>query len=176
MDLVLFVKSEDDVTAVVITEALINGDTSLTDCYSHVGQHSTCSWDWVSGSDVLQAEYSEYKGLMDELEGQGYTNLRVLTFEEVYDAMGGIGFEFLDDEPDGALPLGDGPVLIPSLTGLISIMVSDEFIQKTMTAAVSEMLGQEVTATGLQEIYRNLQAGRIPNEDDRDGWEIAIKL
>lgn len=172
MDIVLFVKNEDEITAVFITEAIINGDTSLMECYSHVGQHSTCSWDWVSGSDVVQAEYNEYRALMAELEDRGYTDMRIVTYAEIYDAMGGVGFEFLDDEE--LEPSMDIPV--PKLTGLMSIMVSDEFIKNTLTAAISEMLGQKVSALGLRSDYRDLKQGVIPRDDDLYGWEIKLDV
>ena len=44
-------------------------------CYAHIGQHSSCDRDYVSG--LRLAAYPEYKQLKDELESIGYT-LKVL--------------------------------------------------------------------------------------------------
>ncbi len=45
-------------------------------CYSHVGQHSSCSPLYIRGKK--QAKYEEYKDLLNELIGQGYDDLIVL--------------------------------------------------------------------------------------------------
>lgn len=41
-------------------------------CYSHVGQHSTCSRDWVFGPSQRAATVDEFAPLLRELTSRGY--------------------------------------------------------------------------------------------------------
>lgn len=46
-------------------------------CYSHVGQHSSCSNNYLK--HCTKATPDEYKDLLEELKGQGYDDLEVIT-------------------------------------------------------------------------------------------------
>mgnify|MGYP003343863185 FL=1 len=45
-------------------------------CYSHEGQHSSCSREYLIGREVATPE--EYTPLLQELKQQGYENLDIL--------------------------------------------------------------------------------------------------
>ena len=62
-----FVHDEVEVTAVFTSEMGRNGDLT---CYSHNGQHSTCSLAWYQARRKATPE--EHAGLLGELDGLGY--------------------------------------------------------------------------------------------------------
>jgi len=62
-----------DVTAVFPG---IPGRLNLWTCYAHVGQHSSCSPEWVRRT--RNARPAEYASLLKELHAIGYTNLRLI--------------------------------------------------------------------------------------------------
>jgi len=45
-------------------------------CYSHIGQHSACSPNYVKGKKLATPE--QFAPLLAELKGQGYENLQVI--------------------------------------------------------------------------------------------------
>lgn len=45
-------------------------DNDLRDCYSHIGQHSSCSIDYAE--NCKEAKYEDYSDLKSELENIGY--------------------------------------------------------------------------------------------------------
>ena len=45
-------------------------------CYSHIGQHSACSKEYLIGRELATTE--EYTPLLEELRQQGYTQLDIL--------------------------------------------------------------------------------------------------
>lgn len=45
-------------------------------CYSHTGQHSACSKEYLIGRELATPE--EFTPLLNELKDQGYQNLKVL--------------------------------------------------------------------------------------------------
>ena len=45
-----------------------SGNYRMKECYAHVGQHGTCSVDWIA-ENCRPATYAEYKELYDELNG-----------------------------------------------------------------------------------------------------------
>ena len=49
-------------------------------CYSHMGQHSGCSNQYVK--NIKEANYNQYWDLLRELIGQGYNNLQVMNGQE----------------------------------------------------------------------------------------------
>jgi len=51
-------------------------DRGNNTCYSHIGQHSACSKEYLIGREM--ATLNEYFPLLEELKQQGYTNLEVL--------------------------------------------------------------------------------------------------
>jgi len=50
------------------------------DCYAKIGQHSTCSIDYIN--DSREAEYFEYQFLLAELISVGYKNIEVVTSQK----------------------------------------------------------------------------------------------
>ena len=64
---------KDDVTAVFLD--MPEGPGMLT-CYAHVGQHGTCSIEWILQS-TRPAKPDEYAALEKELHAIGYQNLRI---------------------------------------------------------------------------------------------------
>ena len=48
--------------------------------YSHIGQHSACHPDYANS--CKEANESQYKDLLKELEGQGYDDLIVINIKE----------------------------------------------------------------------------------------------
>jgi hypothetical protein len=66
----VFTKEFNEVTAV-----FINKYTEFLDCYSHIGQHSLCSKDWVFNQKP--ATKKQYQNLLNELQNIGY-NVNVL--------------------------------------------------------------------------------------------------
>ena len=75
--IVRFVKSENgDITAVFPgRKENIKGKPIGLSCYSHVGQHSVCSPEWVNEQE--QASENEYAPLKRELEGPVGYELKV---------------------------------------------------------------------------------------------------
>lgn len=65
-----------DITAVFIDEQGTQ-DVASRACYAHVGQHSTCSLEWVR-EKTRPASLKQYSSLLRELESIGYDNLRVV--------------------------------------------------------------------------------------------------
>lgn len=53
-------------------------DPSTKECYAHLGQHSTCSMEWVL-QDTRPAHPEEYSSLLKELISIGYDDLKILT-------------------------------------------------------------------------------------------------
>lgn len=45
-------------------------------CYSHIGQHSACSPEYIKGKKLATPE--QYEELLNELKGQGYDDLIVI--------------------------------------------------------------------------------------------------
>lgn len=54
----------------------LNTDNTLL-CYSHIGQHSSCSTAYLVDC-CRRATRDEYTNLLHELKGQGYNDLKVL--------------------------------------------------------------------------------------------------
>lgn len=46
-------------------------------CYAHIGQHSSCSLEWLGGRGQRAAKPVKYASLLAELHTIGYTNLKV---------------------------------------------------------------------------------------------------
>ncbi len=61
----VYTKEFNEVTAVFIDE-----NTDFPDCYSHVGQHSICSKEWVK--EQKKATEKQYSQLFQELKNIGY--------------------------------------------------------------------------------------------------------
>lgn len=62
----VYTKEFKEVTAVFIDEK----NPQFPDCYSHVGQHSVCSIDWVNSQ--AKATKKQYQPLLSELQSIGY--------------------------------------------------------------------------------------------------------
>jgi len=62
----VYTKEFKEVTAVFIDKENIQ----LPDCYSHIGQHSICSIDWVK--EQKPATKKQYEPLLKELQSIGY--------------------------------------------------------------------------------------------------------
>ena len=80
---VLFVKSEDDeITSVFPYEVGTNNPDTMM-CYAHIGQHGTCSEEWVKESlkenEIVSKE--EYSDLFKELYSIGYRLNVLKSFE-----------------------------------------------------------------------------------------------
>lgn len=61
-----------DITAVFPT---LPGSSGCMMCYAHVGQHSSCSWEWYNGT--RPARIGECGALIAELQSIGYNDLKV---------------------------------------------------------------------------------------------------
>ena len=62
-----------EVTAVFVD----SGESHMKDCYVHMGQHGTCSVEWLE-SETRPATKKEYQHLFNELENLVGYNLEVL--------------------------------------------------------------------------------------------------
>lgn len=60
----------------VFPESPYNNDSNLVDCYSAIGQHSSCHKDYIKESE--QATEELYSDLKKELVYCGYDNLEIL--------------------------------------------------------------------------------------------------
>lgn len=74
---VIFYKEEDSVLAVF--PQIYEVGTKELSCYSRIGQHSTCTKEYLNG--LKRAHYSEYYSLLRELISIGY-NLNVINYED----------------------------------------------------------------------------------------------
>jgi hypothetical protein len=67
---VMFRMCEGECTAVFVAEPHDVYGRYIV-CYAHVGQHSSCSWDWVA-KNTVPATPDQYASLLAELEGDTY--------------------------------------------------------------------------------------------------------
>lgn len=73
--IVTFRYDEDNDEVVAVFPYIENNDGTIM-CYSHIGQHSSCVWDWVE-EDTIPATKEQYADLLKELEDQGYDDLLI---------------------------------------------------------------------------------------------------
>lgn len=71
---VKFYKEKEDILA-VFPEEIADGQFNLL-CYAHIGQHSAASKEYLKGKKLATKE--EYTPLLQELQSQGYDDLRVM--------------------------------------------------------------------------------------------------
>lgn len=73
--IVTFRYDEENDEVVAVFPYIENNDDTIM-CYSHIGQHSSCGWDWVE-EDTIPATKEQYADLLKELEDQGYDDLLI---------------------------------------------------------------------------------------------------
>jgi hypothetical protein len=60
----------EEITAVFVQNRVKSGIFLFVECYSHEGQHSGCSQEWVTAQ--LPATPEQYASLLSELQALGY--------------------------------------------------------------------------------------------------------
>lgn len=89
---IIYRKCDDEIVAIFPNDPFDNHSNLIT-CYSHIGQHSSCSWEWVFDC-TTEPQNDEIGDLHRELIMQGYNNYQSIPMQD-YATLKGIRYDLI---------------------------------------------------------------------------------